>query len=288
MKKSLSNGIDNFCARHPRFGLNNLMMYIITGNVAVYLFALLDSSGSFLLNLSFNLDFILKGQIWRLFTYIFLPVSTSLFGFIVTLYFYYVIGNILEQVWGTPKFNLYYLFGIILSTFCGVVISLIWDIGYLGLSSFYINMSLFFAYATLYPDNIVLLFFILPIKIKYLALLDAVIFIVNIVGLPFPLNLIPVVAILNYLIFCFDDLRYYFKRNVNTNKARYSKQSVNFREETRQAEKENSTKPYRHKCAVCGRTDTDYPDLQFRYCSRCAGYHCFCEDHINNHIHFTE
>ena len=53
----------------------------------------------------------------------------------------------------------------------------------------------------------------------------------------------------------------------------------------KQQEKE---KGYHHKCAVCGRTDTDYPDLQFRYCSKCAGYHCFCSDHIFNHVHFTD
>ena len=56
----------------------------------------------------------------------------------------------------------------------------------------------------------------------------------------------------------------------------------------RRINREQNSKPYHHKCAVCGRTDADHPELEFRYCSRCAGYHCFCQDHINNHIHFTE
>jgi len=64
--------------------------------------------------------------------------------------------------------------------------------------------------------------------------------------------------------------------------------TINFRKASRKIQKEEREKLYHHKCAVCGRTDTDYPGLEFRYCSRCAGYHCFCIDHINNHIHFTE
>ena len=280
--------IDDFCARHPNFGLRNLMMYIVGGCVAVYFFCMLDTSGSFYLNLSFNLELILHGQIWRLFTYIFLPITMSPLGYAITLYFYYFIGNIIERSWGTAKFNLFYLFGVILSTIYGIVLSLPLDGGYIGLSSVYLNLSLFFAYATLYPDNMVLLFFIIPVKIKYLALVDAFVFIYNIIVQPFPINLLPVVAILNFLLFCWSDLTYYFKRTTGDFKVKNSKQSVNFRREAKKAKQEVDSQPYRHKCAVCGKTDTEYPDLQFRYCSRCEGYHCFCEEHINNHVHFTE
>ena len=67
-----------------------------------------------------------------------------------------------------------------------------------------------------------------------------------------------------------------------------SRQNSQFRKTVRQQQAQERYAPYHHKCAVCGRTDTDHPDLQFRYCSRCAGYHCFCQDHIFNHIHFEE
>ncbi len=288
MKRPIMNKIDRFCDKHPNFGLSNLMMYIITGSVAVYIFALLDSSGSFLYNLSFDYDAILHGQVWRLVTYVFLPIASSPFSFIISLYFYYMIGTILERTWGTAKFNFYYIFGVVLSSLYGMIICAVLDIGYLGLSSFYINMAMFFAYATLYPDNIVLLFFIIPIKIKWLAALDGFLFVYEILVNPFPINLLPLVAVLNYLIFCGGDLLYYGRQKHRANKTIFSKSSIHFREEARKAKKNVDSQPYRHKCAVCGRTDTEYPNLQFRYCSKCQGYHCFCEDHINNHIHFTE
>ena len=66
------------------------------------------------------------------------------------------------------------------------------------------------------------------------------------------------------------------------------RKTVNFKREAQRIHREQQNAPYRYKCAVCGRTDADHPELEFRYCSRCAGYHCFCQDHINNHIHFTE
>ena len=87
---------------------------------------------------------------------------------------------------------------------------------------------------------------------------------------------------LNFLVFCGGTLWRMLRGN------RTSREAVNFRRESRRIRYEQAQKLYNHKCAVCGRTDTDYPELEFRYCSRCAGYHCFCQDHINNHIHFTE
>ena len=97
----------------------------------------------------------------------------------------------------------------------------------------------------------------------------------------FPANLLPVVAVLNFLIFCGGDLFRRIPKKASAN-------TVNFRRESRKINREQASKLYTHKCAVCGRTDADHPELEFRYCSRCAGYHCFCSDHINNHIHFTE
>jgi hypothetical protein len=70
-------------------------------------------------------------------------------------------------------------------------------------------------------------------------------------------------------------------------KVRTSPQTINFKKAAKKARRDLAGMPYRHKCAVCGRTDIEYPDLEFRYCSRCNGYHCFCIDHINNHIHFS-
>ena len=117
---------------------------------------------------------------------------------------------------------------------------------------------------------------------KWLAIVDAVFFIFGIFSIPFPANLLPVVAVLNFVLFCGEDLLRMFgglKRSSST---------INFQRAAKKVRREQASNLYHHKCAVCGRTDTDYPDLEFRYCSKCVGYHCFCEDHINSHIHFTE
>ncbi len=125
---------------------------------------------------------------------------------------------------------------------------------------------------------------IIPIKVKYLAYVDAALFVLGIVTTSFPLNLLPVVAVLNYLVYCGDWLFDFFRPS----HVRQRQKTVNFKREARRIQREQANKPYHYKCAVCGRTDVDHPELEFRYCSRCVGYHCFCQDHINNHVHFTE
>ena len=95
---------------------------------------------------------------------------------------------------------------------------------------------------------------------------------------------LPIVALLNFAVFIWPEVHYLKERAKYQN----SRKTVQFRQAQQQQAKQAQQQGYRHKCAVCGRTDTDYPDLQFRYCSKCVGYHCFCQDHIFNHVHFTE
>ena len=155
-------------------------------------------------------------------------------------------------------------------------------------SAHYIYLSMFFTFATLYPDMQVLLFFIIPIKMKWLALVDAAFFVYSVVTSPFPINLLPIIAVLNYLIFCGGWLVDAARRLLGGKTRQQRRSTVNFQNEVRRMQQEQKQKTYTRRCEVCGRTDTDYPDLEFRYCSRCQGYHCFCMDHINNHRHFTE
>ncbi len=280
--RKIMNAVDRFCYKHPRFGVRNLMLYIVIGNAIVWFFSMMDTTGLFLSALYFNPAMIMKGQVWRLVTFVLIPDSSGLF-LLIFLYFYYFIGSALERQWGAAKFTIYYLSGILFTIIFGFVF---WGItGYsFNLSASYINLSMFFSFATLYPDTRVLLFFIIPIKIKWLALLNAAYFIIGIIRLPFPANLLPIVATLNYLLFCGGYLLEY----IRPYKTRTNKNTINFRREARRINRERAKKPYSRKCAVCGRTDTDYPGLEFRYCSRCQGYHCFCQDHINNHVHFKE
>lgn len=260
------------------------MIYVVLGTAAVYLFTCFDPS--FAAWLYFNPTLVLRGQIWRLVTFLFIPAQNNLIFEAISLYFYYFIGKTLEQHWGTACFTLYYFTGVILTILYGILMSLL---GFRGefLSPTYIHLSMFFAFATMFPDVRVLLFFFIPIKMKWLAIVDAVLFFVEIMMNSFPTNLLPLLALLNYFVFCWPSISRFFSRLKRRGQTPSSK-TVNFNQARKKAERETASAPYRHKCAVCGRTDTDHPELQFRYCSRCVGYHCFCSDHIDHHVHFTE
>ncbi len=287
--KSLMRKVDLFCYKHPRFGSPNLMLYVVIGNAIVWLFTLFTAFGgsgpSILEYLYFSPYHILRGQIWRLVTFIIIPNSTSILA-LIFFYFYYMIGRTVEAQWGPGKFTIYFFSGVILTILYGFAVYFLFHVN-LGVSAEFIYLSLFFTFATLYPEMRVLLFFIIPIKIKWLAIVDALFFLYSIVTSPFPVNLLPVVAVLNYLLFCGGAL-YDAVRRLLGGGRKQRQNTVNFKNEVRRIRYEQQEKPYTRRCEVCGRTDVDSPGLEFRYCSRCAGYHCFCMDHINNHRHFTE
>ena len=289
--KKLYNGVQRFCAAHPRFGIPNLMRIIVIGNVAVYVLMLLTQANdaNALSFLTFNLNALLHGEVWRLVTFVFVPAYSSPFALLISLYFYYWIGSTLERQWGTAKFNLYYISGALLTVLGVVLASLITGNPYLtAAGTGYVNLSMFFAFAFLFPDTTVLLFFILPVKMKWLAYLDGALFAFDIIKAIGAHNwagvVLPIVALLNFAVFIWPEVHYLKERAKYQN----SRKTVQFRQAQQQQAKQAQQQGYRHKCAVCGRTDTDYPDLQFRYCSKCVGYHCFCQDHIFNHVHFTE
>ena len=286
--KKLYDAVQRFCARHPRFGIPNLMLYIVAGNVIVYLLMMFTQANdaNALAFLTLNTAAVLKGELWRLITYVFVPTTSGIFWLLISLYFYYWIGSTLEQQWGTAKFNLYYFSGMLLTVIGAILASLITGNSFISVAgTTYVNLSMFFAFAMLFPDTTVLFMFFLPVKMKWLAYLDGALFAFDIIRAIGQHNwagvVLPVVALLNFAVFIWPEVHYL----ANRTRQQYSPRTVQFKQAIKQQEKE---KGYHHKCAVCGRTDTDYPDLQFRYCSKCAGYHCFCQDHIFNHVHFTE
>ena len=289
--KKLNAAVDRFAYTHPRFGIPNLMNVIVGGNIIVYLLAMFAGWGSVSF-LTFNLNSVLHGELWRLLTFIFVPSNSGLFFLAVSLYFYHFIGSTLEREWGTAKFNLYYLSGVVLTVLATVVASLITGYPLTVAGTGYINMSMFFAFAMLYPETQVLLFFVIPLKIKWLAWVDAGFFALSILSSLLSWNvvgwIVPLIAILNFVIFFWTNLCDEINYRRGRAQHQMSHQTIQFKQAARQQKKKEEARGYRHKCEVCGRTDTDYPDLEFRYCSRCKGYHCFCEDHIFNHEHFTE
>ena len=285
--RAMQQWLDRFCYKHPRLSIPGLMRYIVIGNVLVFLLDLFSTGGAGIATtlLGFNSTAILHGQIWRLVTFVFVPYSSSnLFFFAITLYFYYFIGTALEREWGSNKFTIFYFFGVLLNIAVGFLVG--------AASMYYVNMSMFFAFATLYPDLQFLLFFIIPVKAKWLAWFDAAYFAIvvlrSLLGGHVLLALLPVVAVLNYLLFFVSDI---------SNQVSYWKRRAGFRANARPKNRSGggpkvvnfhdakTKEGYLHKCAVCGKTDVTDPQMEFRYCSRCNGYYCYCADHINNHIH---
>ena len=262
------------------------MSYIVFASAAVYIIYMLDQSSKVLELLSFNPVLIIwLGQVWRIVTWIFLPLSNNPFFVVLALYFYYFVGSSLEREWGTAKFTVFYILGMLLNIIFGVVLWLIIRFP-IPIWPNFLNMSMLFAFAVFFPDYVLRLFFVIPIRAKWLGLLNGVYFLYGIVsslidGANF-LALLPVVALLNFFIICGDELLSYLRPL----KSRANPQALNFKRAARKAKRAQSHLPYRQKCSICGITDVDHPDMEFRYCSRCEGYHCYCIDHINNHLHY--
>lgn len=284
--KALNRAIDRFCFRHPNFGVKNLMLFVIIGNAIIYIASMMDSSGLLIYYLALDPAGIIKGEVWRLFTFVLIPEGSSLISMALFMYFYYFIGRTLESAWGKGKFLIYYLCGVIITIIVSFILFFTGHRVLIAGASF-LNLSMFFAYATLFPDNRVLLFFFIPLKVKWLAIADAVFFIIEMVANGFPGLFVPVAAIVNYFLFCGEYLFAYIgarPKRVRPNVIDFEKA----RQEHQQRQPEHNSSSYVRRCAVCGKLAEEHPELDFRYCSRCAGYHCFCEEHINTHIHFTE
>ena len=196
----------------------------------------------------------------------------------------------MENVWGTLKFNLFYLTGVVMMDIYCMIFGGSADV-------YYLNMSLFLSYATMFPDSQFLLFFIIPVKAWIFALFDLAIVLLGLISYPFPYNLFSVISLANYFLFFGKDvlniIPMSWRANARRlfNKASHPKKKQGAKvipfpnagsyEATVAKPREN----YTHRCTVCGRTDVSNPELEFRYCSRCKGYYCYCGDHINNHAH---
>ena len=269
--------IDRFCARHPRFGIPNLAMFVAIGQAAVGIVDIL-----FKVNLTITLVFfrplILLGQVWRLVTFIFVPSNGgNPFYLLLSCYVIFWTGQMLEREWGTAKFNLFYLCGVLWSILGGMLLG--------AISIYYIHLSFFLVIATMYSEMQVLFMFVLPIKMKWLALLDVALILLEAVDAGWIVILLALPSFINYFIFTWP----FWSMKLGIVRRQADPQVINFKKAQRQVQrKARETGGYLHKCAVCGVTDTVEPDMEFRYCSKCDGYHCYCANHINNHVHIRQ
>lgn len=262
--------LDNLERRFRSFGIRNLMAYIVGGHALVFLLDLMDPTRVFSADLVFHLGSILQGELWRIVTFLFIPPTHSMIFFIFVLYLYYMIGTTLEEVWGTFKFNLYYFIGVFATIIAGVISGAPVD-------SLYLNLSLFLAFATLFPDYQLRLFLLIPVKIKYLGYLNAFILLFTFITGPISTKLTVAVALINYFLFFGEDAikSFRFKKKATDKRREFIKKANKAREGPM------------HKCTVCGITEEDDPDMSFRYCSKCEGDYEYCMDHLKNHEHIT-
>ena len=274
--KNLRGRFERFCYNNRSKGIPNLMLYVTLGSAIVYLLSIFDQSYTLYNLLCFNRELILQGQIWRLFTYVFTYDAGHLLLTAIALFCYFTLGRTIEMVWGTFRFNLFYLSGVVLMDVFCLVIGGQADV-------FYLNTSLFLAYATMFPDAKFLFLYIIPVKAWIFGMVDLALTAYSVVMMTlaglFPYSLFPLVALANYFLFFGKDVVNIIPLSWHRKKAKAQpKREVIFRV----VEKKES---FNHKCTVCGRTDVTNPELEFRYCSRCSGYHCYCQEHINNHTH---
>lgn len=291
-----------------KYALPNLSLYLILCYAAGYLIGLINSA--FFNYLTLNPYAIMRGQIWRLITWILIPPeSSNIFFMLIMLMFYYSIGTSLERTWGTFYYNVYIFGGIFFTVIASFLLA-----GYLYFinadilnagkmfflsdgstttsavkilsdtyqnsfrflfNTYYINMSIFLAYAATYPDLQVLLMFIIPIKVKYLGIVYAVILIMDILQTGWLLAFTIGASLLNFILFFLIT-----RRNKPHRTVKQVKRQMEYRSA---AKRQNGIT--RHKCAICGRTEQDDPTLEFRFCSKCEGNYEYCQNHLFTHEH---
>ena len=298
------NWLDKLERKFGRYAIPNLTVYLLAGYVIG--FAVYYLAPNLLRYLTLEPYYILHGQIWRIISWVLIPPTGSLFSLFFLVLLYYSLGTALERTWGTFRYNVYIFSGILftavgafilygVSSLLGVQSLGLWTTvnGYITyptmFSTYYVNMSIFLAYAATFPDYEVLLFFILPIKVKFLGIIYGAMLVYQfIVGYGtssalFYYNLgirfVITASLLNFVVFFFPSRRKVRRGPIRITRQQAAKQQ-SFRHE---AKKSGSIT--RHKCAVCGRTDETNPELEFRFCSKCNGNYEYCQDHLFTHQH---
>ena len=287
--KNLRQKFNRFCFQNRDKGIPNLMLYVSLGSALVYLTIIITQNVTVYNLLCFDRNSIFHGQVWRLITYPLAFYSSNPLLAFVSLFCYYSIGRAMENIWGTFRFNLFYFTGVLMMDIYCLIFGGQADV-------YYLNLSLFLSYATMFPNAQFLLFFIIPVKAWIFALIDLVMVVYGLIFNPFPYNLFSVISLANYFLFFGKDVLNVVPLSWRANARRLFRKSspkhssgpkvVPFpKAGSYEATVAKPQAPYTHRCTVCGRTDVTNPELEFRYCSRCKGYYCYCQDHISNHAH---
>lgn len=281
--------MSNFEKRFGKYAISNLSLILILCYVVGYVIELVNIN--FLMYLTLDPYAILHGQIWRILTWIIIPPSSLDPFTIIMLLFYYNIGTSLERTWGTYRYNVYLLSGILFT----VIGSFVWlavqfflaggsttGLAFVSravstyFSTYYINMSIFLAFAATFPQVQVLLMFIIPVKVKWLGILYGLVLVYDFLFAAggFVTRIVIASSLLNFVIFFFTS-----RSHIHMS-PRQMKRRAEFKQDIRR-----NSKVTKHKCAICGQTEDDDPSLEFRFCSKCNGNYEYCQQHLFTHTH---
>ncbi len=254
--------LDTLDRKFGRYAVPNITVYLILGQVMFFVFAV---SGRFILERVVLVpERLLAGEWWRLITFLFIPPATNPIFAFFAWYMFYLMGTALENQWGAFRYNLFILIGWLVT----VAVSFLFP--YYPATNIFIGGSVFLAFAYLYPEFQLYIFFILPVKIKWLALITWLGYLYQFTVGNWSTRLLILASISNYLLFFGRDIYL----SIKSGKRRMTAQARDIA---------GSRQPF-HKCAVCGVTDLSHPQMEFRYCSDCGGLG-YCKDHILRHEH---
>ena len=263
--------------RFGKYAVPNLMYYIVI-LYAIGVMVQMLAPEVYFRYLMLDARAVLHGQIWRVVTFMIWPPSGDMFFNLLAIYLYYNLGTTLERVWGSFRFNVYFLMGVLGHVLAAVAVYLMTGSIYL-LTTSYLNFSLFFAFAATFPDMQFFLFFVIPIKAKWLALFDGAYFAYAFVFGTAATRVAVVMSLLNFIV-------YFVMSRGSRYHPKEFKRRHDFKAQARQTA-QAVKRAGRHRCTVCGRTDLDDPNLVFRYCSKCEGDYEYCQDHPYTHQHIT-
>ena len=285
--------MSKFERKFGKYAVRNLSLVLIVCYVIGYVIQM--SAPGIVGLLTLNPHAILRGQIWRLVTWVLIPPDSLDIFTIIMLFFYYSVGSSLERVWGTYRYNVYLFSGMlytILGSFLaygiyaamaaaggGSVNAAVVQSASTLFSTYYINMSIFLAYAATFPEAQVLLMFVIPVKMKWMGIAYGVLLLVQLIGgIGLPVfnvfyRIALIASLLNFVIF-------WLTSRHRIMSPKQMKRRQEFRSEVRR-----TTRIVKHKCAICGRSDEDDPTLEFRFCSKCNGNYEYCQHHLFTHEH---
>lgn len=297
--------------KYGKYAIPRLSLYIVIAYIVGYVLQMVAPAVLDVLLL--DPYKILHGQVFRIITWVFMPPYRLSFFTVINLFFIYSIGSTMERMWGDFRFNIYIFGGMF---FCVIGAFVLYAVEYythifgssaagvygieqfssllsLYFTTYYINVSMIMAFAMSLPDAQVMLYFIIPIRMKWFAYIELFFLVLDMVGGDALRRCVIILSVLNFIIFYFSGRKARVRRNTPYRSGFAKAKSSNFGSASASSQNSDgrvtretfANKVTRHKCAICGRTESTNPELEFRFCSKCFGNYEYCSEHLFTHTH---